>query len=421
MDETGEQPLDRAQQPEPERTPQTSDSIPGARGPSPIRTILGQIVIGIQFVAVLVGMLAVLYEFQFQRPKDRDLRDVELHATVATLATNQDVDITGYAVQKIIALMHKDGVDMTGISVPNVTFFMADFENVDWSDVYMNRVEFACTDRMYDLIDDYDDNGTGKLEPCANLKGATFSGSLMRRARFNYANLAGSNFNGAVLEEARVNDSILSNSDFAGTDMSGIQIDNSDFSGSDFGRSIKFDCRTLTDLECVDLARVDFSSVKMPRARFQGAEIDYVDFSGSDLSGARFDCDSYRDEEICSSIEGVCLQGTNLTRAKLEGVSISNTDFSTADISDARFEDVSISNTDFSTADISGVRFRNVRFENVVYSDAQIETRRFDRNSLDSLRRGRVTALKLEANETPCTQPWRRELTQWKEKFALGR
>ena len=350
-------------------------------------------------------MLAVLYEFRIQSPKDRHLRDVQLHATVATLATNEDVDVTGYAVQKIMALMHKDGADdiMTGISVPNVTFYMADFEDVDWSDVYMNRVEFACTERMYDLIDDYDDNGTAKLEPCANLKGATLSGSIMKRARFNYADLDDSNFKGAVLDDARVNYSILSNSDFAGADMSGIRIDNSDFSGSDFGRSIKFDCRrTPTDPECdVRLQRVDFSSVEMPRARFQGTKIDYVDFAGSNLSGARFGCDSYRGDKICSNIEGVCLQGADLTRAKLEGVSISD--------------------TDFSTADISGAHFKNVRFENVVFSDAQIEERRFDRSSLDSLKRERVTALKLEADETPCTQQWRRELTQWKEKFELGR
>ena len=346
-------------------------------------------------------MLAVLYEFRIQSPKDRHLRDVQLHATIATLATNEDVDVTGYAVQKIMALMHEDGVDMTGISVPNVTFYMADFEDANWSDAYMNRVEFACTGRIYDLIDDYDDNETVKLKPCANLKGATLSGSIMNRVRFNYANLIGSYFKDAVLDEARVNDSIFSGSDFSGAGVSGIRIDNSDFSGSDFGRSIKFDCSTLTDLECVHLQRVDLSSVEMPRAQFQGAKIDYVDFTGSNLSGARIECDSYKGKKFCSSIEGVCLQDTDLTRANLEGVSISN--------------------TDFSTANFSGAHFKNVQFENVVFSDAQIETGRFDRSSLSSLKRNRVTAFELEADETPCTQQWRRELTQWKEKFELGR
>ena len=299
-----------------------------------------------------------------------------------------------------MALMHKDGVDMTGISVPNVTFYMADFEGVNWSDAYMSRVEFACTDRIYLLIYDSDDNAPTKLDPCAKLKGARFSGSFMRRARFNYANLAGSYFNGAALDEASISDSILTDSEFAGSDMSGIEIEGSDFAGSDFGRSIDFDCRTLSDPECVRMRGVDFSSVTMPRVLFRGAEINNVDFAGSDLSRATIDCDSYGDEELCPSFDRVCFNGTNLTRADLEGVSISNTDFSTADISDARFE--------------------NVRFENVVFSDAQIDSARFDDSSLDSLMRARVKALELELEETPCTPPWRRELTQWKEKFAFG-
>ena len=163
---------------------------------------------------------------------------------------------------------------------------------------------------------------------------------------------------------------------------------------------MNFDCQKLPRLECVHLKRVDLSSVKMPGASFRGSKIDYVDFSDADLSDARFGCDNYKGEEICSSIVGVCLQGSNLARAELEGVSVFDTDFSTADISDTSFE--------------------NVQFNNVIFSDKQIDPRRFDGRSLDSLKRGRVTELKLQAADTPCAKPWRQDLTQWKKKFALG-
>ena len=365
-----------------------------------MRTTLSYIVSGIQFVAVVVGMLAVLYEIRFQLPKDRDLRDAQLHATVATLAAGENVDVTGFAVQKVMALMHKDGVDMTGISFPNVTFYMAAFDRVNWSDAYMRNVEFKCTDRAYELIDGSGDDGTATFDPCAKLRNAKFLGSLMRRVRFHYADLASANFSDAVLDEARIDHSVLSESNFSRSHVSGIQINGSDFSGSDFGRSIAFDCRTITDWSCVRLKRVDLSSVKMPRVRFLGADIRHVDLAGSDLSKARFGCDKFKGETRCSSIKGACLQGTDLSGARLEGISISN--------------------ADFSVADISGARFKNVRFENVVFRDEQIEPRRFDRKSLDSLKRARVVGLGLEADETPCAQPWRRELVRWKEKFAFG-
>ena len=366
-----------------------------------MRKILSHIANGIQFAAVVFGMLAVLNEFWIQRPKDRDLRNAQLHATVATLTASDNIEVTEVAVQKILTLMHKDGVDMTGISIPNVTFYMAAFEDIDWSDAYMNDVEFACTDRMYSLINNYDDENTARrLVPCAILKGATFSGTLMRRTRFNYADLSSSDLTEAVLDKARINDSVLSNSNFSRSDMSGVQIERSDFSGSNFGRSMTFDCWTIRDLECVRLRRVDLSSVEMPRVRLKGAEINYVDFSASNLERARIGCDEYQGKEICSNIEGVCLQDTNVSRARLEGVSISN--------------------TDLSVADISGTRFKNVSFENVVISDKQIDPKRFDKSSFKSLMRGRVDVLDLEADETPCTQLWRRKLTRWKEKFSLG-
>ena len=263
-----------------------------------MRKTLNRVVGGIQCVAVVVGMLAVLHEFWVQRPKDRDIRNAQLYAAVATLADSKEVEVTEYAVHKVMALMHREGVDMTGISFPNVSCYMAAFNGVDWSDAYMRKVKFVCTDRVNYLIREYDDTAK-KLDFCAKLKGARFSGGILRGVRFEYSDLAGAEFSDAELGEVRIDNSVLS--------------------------------------------------------------------------------------------------GANFSRARMSGIRIKN--------------------SDFSVANISGVRFKNVQFKNVIFSDEQIEARRFDQVSRANLNRGRVTTLGLDANETPCTQPWRRELMRWKEKF----
>ncbi|MCY4139571.1 MAG: hypothetical protein OXF56_15080, partial [Rhodobacteraceae bacterium] len=68
MGETREPDSGGALRPRPERPPQTDAILPRASISGIVRKILGQSIIGIQFVAVIVGMLAVLYEFQIQRP-----------------------------------------------------------------------------------------------------------------------------------------------------------------------------------------------------------------------------------------------------------------------------------------------------------------------------------------------------------------
>ena len=365
---------------------------------------------GIQFIAVVVGMLAVLYEFRVMFPEDRELRNVQLHSTLASLATADDIEDASIAIQKITALMHQRKVDMTGISIPGVVFHLAiseyggvDWSNVNWSNTYMKGVNFACTDRMNEMIKNYDGNGeTEKLKLCASLKNANFSGANLTRVEFSYTDLDDSEFILATLNQATIENSIFTNSDFSKAEMSGIKIKYSDFSGSDFGRSIRFDSRNVHQMNPAQLERVNFSSVKMPRARFNGTKIIDVDFSGdTDLVKAQFNCDTYRGEKICSTIRGACFDGADLTKAKLEHVSIKNTDFSGANLSDADFDDV--------------------MFENVIISDAQMNSIELDEDSRDNLDRGRVQKFAdiLPEIEIPCSDSWRQETMKWQEKFGL--
>lgn len=361
----------------------------------------------IQFIAIVVGMAAVIHEIKIQLPKDRNLRDVHLHATIATLATVEDADLARHSIQKIMELMHKDGDDdvMKGMFVPAVTFFMADFEGINLSDAYMEDVGFTCTDQVFDEMDDNSNDTDDKEEPCASLQKATFSGSMMDGVEFQYANLHEANFYNSRLDEIHIENSILSKSDFSKARIRGIQIESSDFTDANFGQSIKFDCKRRYDSEgyrdrkCASLKRVDFSAAKMSGARFYGADISKVNFVGSNLKKARFVCDEVKGKKTCSSMEGVCFQGAKLDRAKFEGVTIKNSDFSAEDMSRARF--------------------KGVKFENVIFPDAQVNSAKFDRSSLDSLNKARSTDLGLEDDETPCSQAWRQELTEWKEKFVF--
>ena len=357
---------------------------------------------GIEFIAVVLGMMAILYEFGIQRPKDRDLRDAQLYASVATLAAAEDPEVSERAVHKILALLHLEGVDMTGMSFPGVTFRMSDFEGVDWAHAFMEGVEFACTDRMYDLIDEHDNKeDPPQLGLCANLKGANFSGAYMRRLMIRYADLSDSDFTHASLREAFIKYALFTGSKFTESTMRGIEISDADFSGSDFGRFNEFDCRFHQgDAECVELDRVDFSLAEMPFVLFRGAELDMVDFGGSNLRGARIDCDTLLSQEACTSIESVCLEGTDLTRARLE--------------------DITVSNTDFSRARMSGASFKNVTFANVVFTEDQIKENKLDDYSLRSLNAARVSDLGLPEDETPCTPAWRQRISNWKASFALG-
>ena len=368
----------------------------------------------IQFGAILLGVFVIAHEFWVQHPKDRALRNAELHAQLATLATSEDIEDTEVAIQKIMALMHLEGNDMAGISVPNATFRMGRFANAHWQDSFMKDVSFTCTPRAELLIDEFNGDSLQR-EPCAMLTHADFSGAVLDSASFKYADLHSAMFPGADLDRAVIYRSSLAKADLSHTDLSGIQIISADLGNATFSPGETFDCRRSTshsekrndvrvkDVACVQLEEVDLSPVTMQKARFLGAEIRHVNFAGSDLHKARFGCDQpLRDApKLCTTIESACLEGTTLTEALFDGVSIHD--------------------IDFSTSDITGAEFTNVVFRNVTFSAAQLGAVDFDDRSRRSLiaDRQRTGDVDVDSDERPCAPKWREALTDWKAPIAF--
>lgn len=410
------------------------DTVPPAVDTPPRRsTWRWRVPRAIEFVAVVVGMLAVMNEFWVERPKDRDFRDVRLHAAIATLASHENSDATSGAVQKVLGLMHEDKVDMTAISIPNVLFRMADFDVADWSDAYMKAVSFECTDRFRRLIKDHEPN-EAKLRPCAQLRHAQFFGATLRDAQFDYANLSNARFNNADLTEAAFEHTVLTEAEFYGATLSGIEILSASLSKAKFSnrttRSAVFDCQTLPQLKCTRLEQVKLPEAELHRAVFRGATISDVDFTNSTLSRSRFECESSsresQEKQRCTKIDNVCFQDADLTRAKFENVEISRVAFAggntpaDAELTDTEFEDVQISLTDFRGADLANTSFKNVTFVLVAISDEQIAAAEFDQYILASLYRGRVDLVPgSHGVPKPCTLDWHRDLTQWQDMFML--
>ena len=371
-----------------------------------------QIARAIEFVAIVVGMAAVIFEFWFERPRDRELRDVQLHATVAELATRGNVNETSHAVQRILELMHRDGVDMSGISIPKVTIRMAEFENADWSNAYMNAVNFACTQSILDALAATDRQNTPK-DPilCAHLSRARFNGANLRAARFQRANLSNAGFTGADLTEAEFHRADLSHTRLFRARLTAIKARDVNFSHSRFRsdddrgiaaswlrpwlfRDSLFDCTTSStnSMKCVSLERALFIQAEMPHAAFLGAKIINVDFAGATLHNARFACHKWdASSKDCTEVVNACFNDANLSNATFQAVTIKNSDFSDAELDNATFE--------------------NVIFDNVVFSDKQKKEAKFDDASIESLNASVTDSSSTgDSDQSPCEAPWRRTL-----------
>ena len=343
---------------------------------------LGIVITIISLAAAIVTIL------QFWDPRtDPEREEADLRAKISALDI-PDEYAAGEAALGYLNLMHRRGYDMTGLTFPRMILLMASFEGVNWSSNTMNRIEFGCTDQVYDQNRRWN-KGTARQKPCAQLKGAQFVGSRLKAAYFNFADLFDADFTDAVLEEVKFEDSSVTKSRFlGGVELDGIQIDSSDFSQTRFRERATFRC---TAKRCPKLRRSDFSPASIPGARFTNATLDQVDLAGTDLQRARFNCDkSTARDKPCSTIEQLCLRKTILT--------------------DAVFEGITISNTDFSEAILGGAKFVNVHFENVVFPDHQVAVADLKEGSLASLNRegGRVDSIRWESlKETPCTDAWR--------------
>lgn len=372
----------------------------------------------VQLIAVVVGMAGVAYEFWYQRPQDRDLRDARLHATIAQLVPQDKREGAGLPVIKILGLLHEDGSDTTDVSVPETTFRMVALAGANLSGAYMRKTEFLCSDWAYDLIGEDGE----KSVPCAHLRGVDLTGATLDYARFDYADLRNAILMRASLRHARIENSLLTDAQFDRADMSGVRVKSSDFTRAKFGTRMTIDCRRLKTPGCPKLGRVVFFGAKMPKARFLGATIKFADFATAKLKEAEFGCDGRKNNRECTVVKNTCFHRAVLPKARFRGVTMSNVDLSHADLTRGRFENTTISNAVFSDAIVSGAQFKNVRFENVVFPRELSASAKLDPASAHSLERARVQALddsSTQPDKRPCASAWRDRLGAWKNAVAF--
>lgn len=317
----------------------------------------------LELIAVVVTMGAVFHEFVFETPRDRALRDVRLHATVADLSSRANTNAASHAAQKILGLMHRDRVDMTGISVSGITFRMAEFEHADWSDAQMDDAEFICADRGSAVAHlDLPWQGQGLIAkpqpPCTRLRHARFHGASLRNVRFQQADLTYANFVNARLSGLSAEVVDFSDAEFLDRERGWNYIPVFDCDESRAGRE-----------GCVSLKRVLFRGAYLGSAVFRGAKIADADFTDATMWSPRFDCqrkESSETSSVCTIVTRACFERTVLERVSFTDVMIEDSDFSGAALDRASFTGVTIKNTDFSGASLAGAEFKNVKFDTVV-------------------------------------------------------
>ena len=342
-------------------------------------------------------MAGLAYEFWHERPKDRELRDVRLHATVATLSA-QPNPVVSHAVQRILELMHRDGVDMTGISIPGIAFRMAAFEGVDWSNALMDGVDFTCP-KLDSRGQPYGGESKGSSTPCATLRDARFLGTALSSARFQRTDISRTIFFGARLSGVKAKEVDFSAARFVAKNESNLR---QALTSIRFPPPFSFRFRVARDRmfscnwdskhePCVNLERVVFSASSLPWIGFWGAKIDKADFTNASLHNATFGCDENNSKiPICTVIKNACFLGANLKAAT--------------------FKDVTIENSNFSKAVLEDAQFLRVKFSKVVFDADSGPNITFDIESQESLKKARVEV----GTISPCTRTWRENLLRWK-------
>ena len=359
-----------------------------------------RLVLVLTFGTLVLGIGKAVHQFGFESPKDRAIEEARLRTEIERMRAAPNGDATGIAIQKIMNVLRDEGLDMKGISIPNVVLKMAVFEDVDWTSADMTGTEFLCSDEVYHGLGPFSPPDV-RFEPCARFRDADFLHTTLDHALFDYADLRDADFERAYLRVAEIRGAVATGANFVLSVLPGIRIFDSDFAGVEFGSAPDFGCHEEEDYECSELRNVDLSGAVMPKARFLGTWIVDVDFARADLEGAGFRCHDQSRPRSCGSIYGACFAGTNLA--------------------DVEFEDLEITNADFSGATMTGVLFRNVRFSSVVFPRALMDSASFDGVSRKSLEEAlRYPLDHLNEDERPCTATWRHRLGEIRDRFVFG-
>lgn len=376
-----------------------------------------------EFIAVLVGVGAILIEFfviqQIERDRYRTQTEIELNNSIGLLAVNKKKDIASPYIQNTVTLMNDGGYSMEGIALDGTKFYSVKLAEVPWKNVVFDDVYFDCIQSEEGDMR----NDDRKTSLCNKLRSADFSSAILDDVEFRNADLSDADFRNAYFRESTIKDSWASGAEFMGAEFRGGGIILSNFSNAEFEKT-KFHCpidsraQLLID-DCPELKKSDFSNSKMKGVRFEGAKITDVDFSGANtyLNETKFVCDGRNNDAICTELENVCLAGAKLDKAKFIGgdsitrVVLSNVILSGADLTRAEFKNVAISNVDFTGAtNISKASFKNVSFEKVILDEFQMESfsKEFDKEILERLRKANNKDWKKEMkpDEIPCTPEW---------------
>ncbi len=231
---------------------------------------------------------------------------------------------------------------------------------------------------------------------------------VLRDKDIMHTDLRDTTFCNTDLTRSKIENSHLSGAKFLGNKIKlrAVQVKSSYLAGAKFSPKAKFRC-TLEKRKCAQLKQSDFSLTTMVDVLFRGAEVEQVDFTGANLHRADFDCDRVMGYVTkCTVLKNLCLQDADFTGATFKGKSEN--------------ERIKISNIDFSSADFTDAEFENVEFKNVVFPEKlQKSVKKFDDVSRDSLKEAKTETLYIEkGQEIPCTEEWRKELTEWMGPFS---
>jgi len=173
---------------------------------------------GVEFLGILVAVIAIVQEFAFEKPRDRVLRQGRLLAQFATLASvtahpdekirEETLEIVSPAILGTVELLAAEGVDMEWMVFPTgVELREADFARAKLTLVTLAGADLAGAD-----LSGADLSGANLLAAHlagANLEGAYLLAAYLFGAELKDAHISGANFRGALGLTQEMLDSVL--------------------------------------------------------------------------------------------------------------------------------------------------------------------------------------------------------------------
>jgi len=176
----------------------------------------------------------------------------------------------------------------------------------------------------------------------ADLKNVVLRGAGLTRARLERADLSGADLSGADLSGADLSGADLSGADLSGADLTRADLTGADLSGADLsGADLTGADLSRADLREANLtgstlSRVNLDEVVLAEVNSTQADLSRADLSGADLSG--------------TDLTGIDLRGVNLSRADLREADLSGADLRAANLDDTNLTRTIITDEQLKTA-----------------------------------------------------------------------